>query len=248
MLELPDNIDYIEVMFPRGAFIIRKFCENYRGGRVLDAGCGKGRFTKYFGKLGIGILGIDIDANEIKKAIDSNEYDNVQFACVNVNELPSREFSGCLLTEVLEHTEEPSNFLKEINRLCENDGFLILTIPNGYSFKEVLTAAIRLLKNIKTFAKLVKWYRKVTKRDQVFNDSPHIQQFTLRKIRYLIKESGFTIKEEFYCDIWSGFLWKFFVWIPVPFFVRKIETRITKYVPYYFLGDWGFLCVKKSQG
>lgn len=249
MLKLPDNIDHKEAIFPRGAFILRKICENYKGGRVIDIGCGNGKITRSLGKIGVNILGIDVDENEIKKAVHSNEYENVQFSCVNVDEVPSREFSGCLLTEVLEHTKEPLNFLREIHRLLCDDGFLILTIPNGYSLKEIFVTAVLVLRNnLIFFNRLVTWYRKVTRRDQMFNDSPHSQHFTLRRIRYLIKESGFIISEEFRFGIWTRFFYYIFCWFPLPFLVCKIERRIEKYMPYYLLEVLGFLCVKKNLG
>ena len=246
MLKLPENIDYRDVRFPRGAFLIRKICENYKGGRIIDIGCGNGKNTKMLGKLGVDIVGVDIDEHEIKKAVESNPYENVQFACIKLYNITDT-FSGIVLSEVLEHIEEPLDFLKEIYRLCENNGFLILTVPNGYCVKEIVMAAIRCLKKTRIFAKIVKWYKKGIGRDKVFNESPHLQRFTLKKIRSLIDKSGFTIEKEFYCDIWSGFLWMYFPWIPIPFFVKKFERRMTKYMPYYLLGDWGFLCLKKSQ-
>ncbi len=247
MLKFPQNIDYIDVMSPRLAFIIRKMCENYNKGIVLDVGCGNGKITQYLGSIGVDILGVDIDENEIKKAVDSNEHENVQFACVEIKNITEKKFPGILLTEVLEHTEEPLNFLNELYRLCENNGFLILTVPNGYSPKETLMAGVRHLKNNKLFAELIKWYRKAIGRDKECNESPHLQRFTLKKIQSLIEESGFTIKEYYCCDIWSGFLWMYFPWIPIPFFVRKIERNITNYISYKLLGDLVFICLKKSK-
>jgi 2-polyprenyl-3-methyl-5-hydroxy-6-metoxy-1,4-benzoquinol methylase len=221
MLQLPENIEYINIVWPRLAFIIKKVCEHYKAGRVLDIGCGNGRITKMLGKLGIDLLGIDIDAQEIQKAVDSNEYANVQFACRSVQEMKEKD-SGIILTEVLEHIEDPGNFLKAIALICENEGFLIVTIPNGYCLKEIIMAVIRHLKKITIFAKIITQYKNSIGRNTVFNESPHLQQFTLKKIQALLEEAGFTVKEEFYADIWSGLLWMYAPWIPVPFFVKKI--------------------------
>lgn len=247
MVKLPENIEYIDIVWPRRAFIIRAICENYHGGRVIDIGCGKGRITKMLGKLGVDILGVDIDEREIKEAIASNECENVHFACVNVSDV-AEKFSGVILIEVLEHIERPLAFLKEISRICENDGFLVLTVPNGYCVKEMITAVVhRSAKHSMTLAKFVKWYRKIIKRDRVLNESQHVQWFTLKKIRALIEQAGFSIQEESHHSIWSGLLWVCLPWIKAPFFVKKLERRLATYLPYYFLEGWKFLCLKNSQ-
>ncbi len=246
MLELPENIEYIETRVARYGFIIRKMCEYYKKGTVIDIGCGNGSIAKMLGKLGADILGIDLDEHEIKNASESNPYENVRFACLNVNEISERKFSGVVLTEVLEHIENPLDFLQTIYELCESDGFLILTVPNGYSIKEIITRIIhRSSTHILPIAKFVKWYRKITRRDLSMNESQHVQWFTLQRIRELIQEAGFTIQEEYYCDIWSELLWVCIPWIKVPFFIKRFERIITPYMPHYFLEDWEFFCLKK---
>jgi 2-polyprenyl-3-methyl-5-hydroxy-6-metoxy-1,4-benzoquinol methylase len=248
VIALPENMDYLDVMFPRVAFIVRKVCEHYKEGRVLDIGCGNGKISRFLGKLGVEILGIDIDENEIKKAAAAREYDNVQFACASVNAIADRMFSGILLVEVLEHIEEPLEFLKEVCRLCEDGGFLIITVPNGYSAKEILTATIhRFAKRSATLGKWVKRYRKNVRRDQVFNESQHVQWFTRKRIRSLIDEAGFVVVEESYFDIWSEFLWVCCPWISTSAFLKGIERRIAQYLPHYLLEDWAFLCRKRDQ-
>lgn len=246
MLKISENIEYIETVWPRRAFIIKKMGEHYQGGRVLDIGCGNGKKTEMLGKLGVDILGIDLDEHEIRKAIDTNQLENVQFACVDIKEITGK-FSGVVLIEVLEHIEDPLDFLKEIYRLCENNGFLIVTVPNGYSVKEMVTRVIHgSAKSSRTITRFVKWYRKITNRDSAFNESQHVQWFTLKRIRVLLEEAGFTIKEEAYYGIWSALLWVCVPWIKVPLFVKRMEKKLTRYVPPYLSEGWGFLCLKEN--
>ena len=244
MLTLPENIKQIE---PRQAFLIRTMAEMYKGGRVLDVGCGNGKKTTILGKLGIDVLGIDIDENEIQKANASNHCEHVQFACRNIKDIHER-FSGITLIEVLEHIDEPSDLLKEIARICEDDGFLIVTIPNGYCVKEMLTAVVHGSAEQSLFlTKCVKWFRKIAKRDNAFNDSQHVQWFTLKRIRLLLEDAGFTIQEEAYYSIWSTLLWVCVPWLKVPVCVKRFEKWLEHYTPPYLMEGWGFCCVKNSQ-
>ena len=246
MLQLPENIDYIDLVWPRQAFIIKKVCAHYTGGRIIDIGCGNGKITQTLGRLGVEMLGIDLDAQEIKKAGDSNESENVQFACRDIHEM-TEQFSGIVLAEVLEHTADPVGFLKEVYHVCAHEGFLILTIPNGYCVKEMVTAAIhRSARQNGLLTKFIKWHRKMTKRDAVFNESQHTQWFTLKKIRLLLREAGFTIQEETYYSLWSTLLWVCVPWLKVPLWVKKFERKLTNYIPAYLLEGWAFLCLKKN--
>ncbi len=241
MLTLPKNIEQME---PRRAFLIRKSAEMYDSGRVLDVGCGNGKKAQLLGELGINVLGIDLDEHEIQKARTSNRCDHVQFACKTLEDI-HEQFSGITLIEVLEHIDDPSNFLKEIFRVCEDNGFFIMTIPNGYCVKEMLTAIVHGSANRSLFlTKCIKWFRKLAKRDEAFNESQHIQWFTLKRVRKLLEDADFTIQEEVYYSIWSTLLWVCVPWLKVPGCVKRFEKWLEHYVPPYVMEGWGFLCVK----
>lgn len=248
MLEVPKEIDNRNDICASMSFAIRKVCEKYQKGDILDVGCGSGRNTQLFGQIGANILGIDIDEDEILKARTANSWKNIEFSCMNVSEIEEREFAAVLLIEVLEHMKKPLEFLREIYRLCAADGFLVVTVPNGYSLKEIIMAVIRRLKKITPFASIIRSYKGIIGRDKVFNDSPHVQMFTLSEIRCLLQAAGFAIEEELYSDIWSGFLWMYLPWVKIPSFVRQIERRFAEHLPYFLLGDWAFLCTKGAKG
>ena len=246
ILELPKNIGEQESVFPRLAFVTRKICEFYKGGELLDIGCGNGKNTAVLGALGCPILGIDIDQSEITRALDSPHAQHVRFACVSLDDLHETSFAGVLLIEVLEHLPTPLTFLQRAYNLCENEGFVIVTVPNGYSCKERLMAVIQALKKINQCARLIAWYRQKIGRAQEFNESPHVQRFTLPRLRALLEQAGFQIAEEFYSDVWSGFLWMYVPWLPLPLWLKKFECRLSTHLPPALLGDWGVLCVKKD--
>lgn len=248
MIPLPEDIEMRTIRVPGDAFVIRKVCEQYQRGQIIDIGCGNGRKTRLIGRLGVDILGVDPDEQEIRKARNANTYENVQFACRQMKDMPDNTFSGVLLLEVLEHTDDPLQVLQEVYRLCENEGFFLLTIPNGYSLKEIVAAIVhRSSEHSNILAKGVERFRKMARRDEVFNESQHVQWFTLKRIRSLLEKAGFVIQEERYYSVWSSFFWLCFPWIKIPLSIKKLERRVEKYLPHYVLEGWGFYCVKKNR-
>jgi 2-polyprenyl-3-methyl-5-hydroxy-6-metoxy-1,4-benzoquinol methylase len=210
-------------------------------------GCGKGNKTKILGQLGVDILGIDIDAADIETARARNELPNVQFQCQSLQDISGR-FAGITLIEVLEHIDDPLAFLKELHRVCADDGFLVLTVPNGFCLKEMLTAVIHAGgRSSGLLAKGIKWFRKVAKRDQSFNESQHVQWFTLKRLRTLLREAGFEVQEEIYYNIWSIMLWVLVPWLRLPRFMKKLERRLERYLPPYLLEGWALFCTKRVQ-
>lgn len=107
-----------------------------RFGRVLEAGCGLGRYNFYLSKFGVDITGLDFSENTIdflnewKKC---NNYDRVSFIKGDIMHLPfnNDSMSGYLSFGVVEHFQEgPYKPLKEAFRILRPGGIAIITTPN----------------------------------------------------------------------------------------------------------------------
>ena len=108
------------------------YINNQKGGRVLDIGCADGLFVRELQKKQIDAYGIDINKSLIDKAKAYNKCKNV-FACElrdlkNLN-VP-REFNVITFFDVLEHLEDPSQFIAEAKRFLSKDGYIFVSIPN----------------------------------------------------------------------------------------------------------------------
>jgi 2-polyprenyl-3-methyl-5-hydroxy-6-metoxy-1,4-benzoquinol methylase len=108
--------------------------------RILDIGCGTGiNITIPIALSGYAIKGIDIDAKSIEKAKSlSQSIPNISFSCQGIEPLiNNEEFDIIICSEVLEHVPDTGKFLKNVRSIMDDDGLLILTIPNGYGYFEL---------------------------------------------------------------------------------------------------------------
>jgi ubiquinone/menaquinone biosynthesis C-methylase UbiE len=107
-----------------------------RFGKVLEAGCGLGRYNFYLSTLGIEIIGLDFSEKTIdllnKWKIRKN-FKEVCFINGDILKLPfgNESLSGYLSFGVVEHFQEgPSKPLAEAFRVLRPGGIAIITTPN----------------------------------------------------------------------------------------------------------------------
>jgi len=127
-----------------------------RYGKVIEAGCGLGRYVFYLHRLGIDIDGVDFSKEIIlglnewqeKNAIDAN------FAVSDVKHLPyrSNSASGYISLGVVEHfLEGPHVALKEGLRILRPGGIAIVTTPSKTPYiclRSIRSYVKRLIKKI----------------------------------------------------------------------------------------------------
>jgi len=98
--------------------------------KILDLGCGEGtRLNTLIGKSKAG-WGIDINKQAVKQA--RTQYPHHKFFLYDGKKLPFKDSSFNLVYSafVLEHTTNPSLFIKQAVRVLKPNGLLILLCPN----------------------------------------------------------------------------------------------------------------------
>lgn len=109
--------------------IIRRFLKKHRlnNGKFMEIGCGRGVVLNFLRRSGIDCLGVELgDADPISGISD------YIFTKADAFELPAELRHGIdvvLLFDVLEHLENPSDFLFEIRRKYTNAKHLVITVP-----------------------------------------------------------------------------------------------------------------------
>lgn len=114
-----------------------------RPGKVLDAGCGSGEFEGFIKGLGFDVVGIDTSQAAIEQA--KRLYPETNFHRVSLEDrLPfsDGEFDAIWSTEVLEHLFNVHASLSELNRVLDQGGVLILTVPFHGLLKNLIIALV----------------------------------------------------------------------------------------------------------
>lgn len=101
-------------------------------GKLLDVGCGGGRFLKRMKRRGWQVEGIDFDAQATKKVtarfgIKTHVGDLTQCA------LPADSFDVITMSQSIEHLYDPNAVLRESLRILKPGGLLVMTTPNVMS-------------------------------------------------------------------------------------------------------------------
>ena len=156
--------------------------------RVLDLGCGNGRFFPSFLKKETEYFGVDPSLNLINIAQDNYHQGNFQVASGNSLPFSNNYFDKVYSIAVLHHIPSLDlrlQFLKEVKRVLKVDGYLILTV---WDLKEKLKR-----RGFFDWLKLDKgdvflpWYG---------SKDTYFHCFNLEELVQLVKDSGFDVLEK----------------------------------------------------
>jgi ubiquinone/menaquinone biosynthesis C-methylase UbiE len=174
-----------------------------KGDRVLDIGCGNGRFCQFFKEQGAEYSGIDNSRNLI--AIARKNFPEANFAVADALGLPFKEnvFDLAVSFAVIHHI--PSKYLRlkffnEARRVLKPGGRLIAT---AWDLRPLSMARAKQWKRLKSFLKsqigialgrepldwgdfYIPWQNKYRRYHHVF---------TLRELKKLASDAGFEIEK-----------------------------------------------------
>jgi ubiquinone/menaquinone biosynthesis C-methylase UbiE len=165
------------------------------GDRVLDLGCGNGRFYEFFKDKKIFYTGVDGSEKLIDLA--RSKYPDADFKVADALKLPFPDgfFDKVYSIAVFHHIpskELRKQFLKEAKRVLKKEGFLFLTVWKFYRSKDFFLffkyTILRLFRKVKLDLKdiFIPWLGKTER---------YYHWFSKRELKKLVKEIGFEIKE-----------------------------------------------------
>jgi 2-polyprenyl-3-methyl-5-hydroxy-6-metoxy-1,4-benzoquinol methylase len=184
-------------------FIKKNLAESIpANGSVLDVGCGNGIISLNLGKEGYTVHGIDMSSKSIENAKQKNPFTNVTFSVMDAETMRAsgKRYDAIVCSEVLEHLNQPGNLVRELFHILQDNGILLVTVPNGTGPRESLVTkpflALR-RKNNWTWRSVVKLktalgYSGTTIQSDADN-LDHIQFFTKSQLTKLSDENGFKI-------------------------------------------------------
>lgn len=148
------------------AFLINKFVK----GKSLDIGSAEGLTHKFLESFS-------------KKRIDSLDVEGSPTIKCDLNNPPykikSRQYDSIIAADVIEHLEQPFQFIRECKRILTKNGRLIITTPNMTGLQNILADN----KGI---------FRKESL-DKKRKYLPHIVHWQPYQFAYILKREGFKI-------------------------------------------------------
>lgn len=156
---------------------IYEVIEPYLGNRILDVGCAIGNITCFFLNREL-VVGLDPSENFVQTIKSKfSSYKNFQAIQADISNeetvnLKKKKFDTVTCLNVLEHIGDDVRALRNIHKILDNKGRLVLLVP---AFKCL--------------------YGTVDKTDQ------HYRRYTKQELRLKLKKSGFIVEKQFYMNV-----------------------------------------------
>lgn len=165
--------------------------------RILDVGCGNGsELSLPLARRGFQVTGIDTHAPSIEHARQlAANLANVAYISGRVEELTDQQYDVVIVSEVLEHLEDPRALLLASTARLGEGGIVIVTVPNGFGEFEIdswIFRTLRLQRLVNAVAR--SGTKAVAATDN--HESDHIQFFTRRRLRRLFSECSLSVFRE----------------------------------------------------
>ena len=175
---------------------VAKFLEPVKGKKILDYGCGNGKFSIYLAELGASVVGIDISASqlEIAEGLDNKKIKYLLSNDYRIEIKYKNYFDSAVLNFVLceiSSRQEIVSILKRIYGLLKPEGSLVILNPNWdkSNGKDFLTHQTKYTPNLKSGCKVT----------TILKGNPPIDipDYYWSKDNYLemLKEAGFSNPE-----------------------------------------------------
>jgi len=97
-------------------------------GKILDVGCGNGKFLNYCKNYGLEVYGIDPFIDKDIPELNIKKIDLLKA------DFPDEFFDYITLNNVIEHVPEPEKIIRKCKKMLKHDGKIIFNYPSTSSF------------------------------------------------------------------------------------------------------------------
>lgn len=161
---------------------------------VLDIGCGDGTFVRFCAEFGAEVIFADIDGEKIagvERSLHGSRARGIVPLVTDANPIPLADarVSKVVAMEVLEHVQDPAQFVRELVRVGKPGAQYLITVPDA--------AAENVQKQLAP--------------SSYFEHPNHIRVFQREEFEKLLTDAGLIVeKRSYYGFYWS--IWWFLFW------------------------------------
>ncbi|WP_166222038.1 class I SAM-dependent methyltransferase [Pseudomonas atagonensis] len=162
---------------------------------VLDVGCGDGGNLQFCGMRGAKVIIADIDANKVetsRQRLSETPAREVEHHVTDGNPLPIADATATRVvsTEVIEHVDDPAQFLAELVRVGQPGALYLLSVPHPSS------------ENLQKGIAAPSYFQKPN----------HIRVISEEQFKAMVSEAGLEVishgQHGFYWSLWMLLFWE----------------------------------------
>lgn len=158
--------------------VLLGFLDPRPGQRVLDVGCGFGRFAEVIAGRGAEVTGIDISEYGIEQARKKwGDRKELQFICMNALEMDyENQFDKVLCYHFIEHLTSADGriLLRKIHNALKSEGILVLGVP---------------INDFTLFRRIIRFIA----RGRQWCDPTHVVSYSIEEMKREIASADFSI-------------------------------------------------------
>lgn len=159
-----------------GEFKFRRFLPHIKG-KVLDLGCGIGLVCEKLHQKGFTVEGVDGSSERIRLA--SLRVPSVQFHCSLFEKFqPSSPVDTIILSNVLEHMQQPVQLLEKCHGWLNKGGVVITAVPNKSALHKRVGMAMGITEEL----------------SEADHHVGHVRTYDLPELEKQITQAGFRVK------------------------------------------------------
>lgn len=160
-------------------------------GRLLDIGCGDGRYIAGFQRAGWDVTGVEISPVAVQWAREQFQVEVIEGALEEA-ELPANGFDVVRMKHCIEHLRDPADAVRRVYDLLRPGGVVVIDTDNADGLRSRLEVLVRHVCGplavwaVKTFMK-----KELGGRYGRLTPPVHLYQFTPRSLERLLCTAGF---------------------------------------------------------
>jgi ubiquinone/menaquinone biosynthesis C-methylase UbiE len=177
-------------------------CDSDNGRKILDGGCGPGILMRRLIKKGFYLTGVDRSKEMCRLAITQlADLKNGALVVADIENLPfsDESFDVVASSGVIEYLESDDKLLRGFNRVLREDGILMISITNKYSYNLIFDSVIELMKKNRFFLSLIS----LIKSNILAQGKTQAKAFIIRKhspatFEHIVRNNSFEIIDATY--------------------------------------------------